>query len=47
MPFAKTRMDLESVIQNEVSQREKLISYINIYVECRNMAKMNLFAKQK
>ena len=30
--FVVRWMDLESVIQNEVSQKEKQISYINIYM---------------
>ena len=30
--FVETWMDLETVIQNEVSQREKQISYINTYM---------------
>ena len=42
-------MDLEIVIQSEVSQKKKskyrIISLI--YVESRKMVQMNLFAKQK
>ena len=30
--FVETWMDLETVIQSEVSQRQKQISYINAYV---------------
>ena len=30
--FAETWVDLETVIQNEVSQKEKQISYINAYM---------------
>ena len=49
MPFAETWMDLEIVIQSEVSQKKKskyrIISLI--YVESRKMVQMNLFAKQK
>ena len=30
--FVKTWMDLETVIQSEVSQKEKKISYINTYM---------------
>ena len=45
--FVETWMDLETVIQSEVSQKEKQISYINTYVESRKMVQMNLFAKQK
>ena len=29
MPFAATWMDVETVIQSELSQKEKNISYIN------------------
>ena len=32
MPFAETWMDLETVIQREVSQKEKEISYISAYM---------------
>ena len=50
MPFAETWVDLEIVIQCEVSQKEKdkyrMISLI-LYVESRKMVQMNLFAKQK
>ena len=31
MPFAEMKMNLETVIQSEVSQKNKL-SYINIYL---------------
>ena len=42
--FIEMWMDLESVIQSEVSQKEKKqISYINTYM----WKQMNLFAKQK
>ena len=42
VPFAETWMDLEIVIESEVSQKEK-----NKYVESRKMVQMNLFVKQK
>ena len=42
VPFAETWMDLEIVIESEVSQKEK-----NKYVESRKMVQMNLFTKQK
>ena len=32
VPFAETWTDLETVIQSEVDQKEKNISYINSYV---------------
>ena len=35
-------MDLESVVQSEVSSKEKK-KYINIYVEFRKMVQTNLF----
>ena len=41
-PLAETWMDLETVTQMEVSQKEK-----HIYVESKRMVQMNLFAKQK
>ena len=47
MPFAVTWMDLEIVIQSEVSQRKTNIIYYHLYVESRKMVQMNLFAKQK
>ena len=41
-------MDLETVIQSQLSQKEKkYIIYQCLYVESREMAQMNLFAKQK
>ena len=40
--FVETWMDLESVIQSEVSQKEKN-KYYHIYVESRKMVQMNLF----
>ena len=46
VPFAETWMDLETVIQTEVSHNEKN-KYHTIYVESRKMVQMNLFAKQK
>ena len=47
-PFAETWMDLETVTQSEVSQKEKTdtIEY-RFCVESRKMVEMNLFAKQK
>ena len=47
MPPAETWMDLEIVIQSEVSQIEKDIGY-HLYVESKKkMVQMNLFTKQK
>ena len=43
-------MDLETVIQGEVSQKEKNKYHIlntYIYMESRKMVKINLFGKQK
>ena len=38
-------MDLGPVIQSELSQKENnKFDYQHIYVECRKMAQMNLFA---
>ena len=45
--FVETWMDLETVIQSEVSQKGKNILYLCIYVESRKMVLMNLFARQK
>ena len=45
--FVETWMDLETVIQSEVSQKEKKkIVYYCIYVESRKMVQMNRFARQ-
>ena len=46
MPFAEIWMDLETVIQNEVSQKNKTI-YYHLHMESRKMIQRNLFAKQK
>ena len=42
-------MDLESVIQGEVSQKEKnkRCILVHIYMESRKMAQMNLFAREE
>ena len=50
--FVETWMHLETVIQSEVSQKEKnkywiLILIYYIYVEPRKMVQMNRFAGQK
>ena len=45
--FVETRMDLETVIQSEVSQKKKNIIYQCIYMESRKMLQMNCFAGQK
>ena len=44
--FPELWMDLETVIQSEVSQKEKKI-YINTYVESRKVVQMHLFAGQE
>ena len=38
-------MDLETVIQSEVSQKEK--NTYHLYMKSRKMIQINLFAKQK
>ena len=43
--FLEMQMDLESVIQSEVSQKEK--NKKRIYVESRKMVQMNLFVRQE
>ena len=44
-------INLEPIIQSEVSQKEKekyhVLTYIYIYMESRNMLPMNLFAGQQ
>ena len=45
------RMDLESVTQSEVSQKEKnkypILTHTQIYMEARKMVHINLFAGQE
>ena len=45
--FVEMCMDLETVIQSEVRQKEKNIIYSRIYIESRKMVQMNQFAGQK
>ena len=40
--FVDTWMNLRTVIQSEIREREKQISYVNIYVESRTMVQMTL-----
>ena len=41
------QMDLEPVLQSEISQKRKRnIIYKHMYLECRKMVPMNLFAGQ-
>ena len=49
VPFAETWMDLETVIQNEVSQKEENKYHIltHTYMEFRRMVQMNLFPGQE
>ena len=47
VPFAEMWMDLEAVIQSEMSEREKCIINYHIYVDSRKIVQMNLFEKQK
>ena len=49
VPFAGTWMDLETVIQNEVSQKEKNKYHIltHTYMEFRRMVQMNVFPGQE
>ena len=48
MPFAEPWVDLEAVIQSEVSQKEKNKCCI-MFIKCgiKKMVEMNLFAMQK
>ena len=46
--FVEMWMDLETIIESEVSQKEKnKYCILIIYVESRKMVQRNLFAKQK
>ena len=47
--FVETWMGLETVIQSEVSQKEKKTNILkySLYLESRKMVQMNLLAKQK
>ena len=48
VPFTKTWMDLEIVIQSKVNQKEKTKYHVILLIlESRKMVQMNLFAKQK
>ena len=48
VPFAEMWMDLETVIQSEVSQKEKdKYHIILLLVESRKILQMNLFAMQE
>ena len=48
MSFAEMWIDLETVIQIEVFQKEKNKFHINcLYVDSRKIIQMNLLAKQK
>ena len=45
--FVDMWMNLESLIQNEVSWKEKTnIAYYCFYVESKNMVQINLFSRQ-
>ena len=46
MPFAATRMDLEIIILNEVSQT-KTNTWYHLYVESKKIKQMKLFANEK
>ena len=46
--FVEVWMDLESVIQSEVSQKKKKKSYFNAYMwNLEKMVQMNLFPRQE
>ena len=47
MPFAATRMDLESIILSEVSQRIQISQNTTYMWNPKKMIQMNLFTKQK
>ena len=45
VPLAETQIDLETVIQSEVSQKEE--NKYHLYMKSRKIIQMNLFTKQK
>ena len=45
VPLAETQIDLETVIQSEVSQKEE--NKYHLYMKSRKIIQVNLFAKQK
>ena len=45
--FESVLMNLETIIQSEVSQKEKSIIYQCVYMESRKMVLMELFARQQ
>jgi len=47
MPFAKTWIDLENIILNKVTQKEKDKYHISLICGIQNMVKMNVSIKQK
>ena len=48
VPLTEMWMHLETVVQSEVSQKEKQILYINAFIwNLEKTVQMNLFAKQK
>ena len=47
MPFVKTWIDLENIILNKVTQKEKDKYHISLICGIQNMVKMNVSIKQK
>ena len=48
VPSAETRMDLETAIQNEVTQKDKdKTIYYHLHMESRKRTQRDLSAKQK
>lgn len=47
MPSADTQMEIETVIQSEVSQKQKTNLILLIYLESRKMRKMNLLTSNE
>ena len=47
MPFAATRMDIETIILSEVRQWKTNIICYHLYTESKKLIQMNLFAEQK
>ena len=47
MPLAAIRMDVDIIIQSEVSQRKTNTIRYYLHVESKKMIQMNLFTKQK
>ena len=47
IPFAATLMDLEIIIQSELSQRKTNIIYYRLYAESKKEIQMNIYLQKR